>query len=537
MLPHAQPLDYKYFTGTRRGFVGSIYGDGNTGLYFKEPYQIYLDEILKVGNREQLIDEMKLNYTSTNLYLNKSSFSRYVENEKNCERQARLYNPLFGSLFVKIQGQTLFPDDFIESGQVFDIQTSSNRIFIRQLCSILYKSFRSGDFNYTVQPNKLTDMLPDPNKDIIYLGIENYYMKVFDLENNRKVASYNFKSLDITPQFRFCQLQNGCWDSEILFMNEKYLYSVDTRDKKASKLIELSHLKFFGLKKVNDLMYVSIDSDGVNIYDIRMFSTPIKRRNHEFRDLAPKLYDALFEKNEIIAIVGTHSYPSIKMVEFELLENHWSTNYNMQSSDIYPFLGDQFAFYDDLENSHLKLLSAGFESSNSVILCFNDNSRYRASISRDRRIIKRHNIGGSVNVSNNFENDEAIQKDEISYQDKISLDFKNKANGKPEFLRPKSNMDMMPDSTNIETFPWDTIHFQESELKGTILEYPGPASDMICKFSYRFNQMLNCPKDKVDAAMFMETSFVSPPTLTTVKPSTQENEAEPKKKKKKRGFL
>ena len=554
MLPDLRPLDYEYFHGTQKGFIGSVYGDGSTGLHFNAPYRIHLQKHLNYGKRENILSEMEQNYTTTHLYLDKVTQSKYIQNEMLIEKRQRLYDPLYNRLFANYNGIDHYAHDICKS-IIYDIQIEKDILFARLMTGFIFFPIQSQkDIQFSNQSNLVLDILPDELYDNMYIGIENYYLKVFDIENNKKVNSYAFKTSDVISPYKWCCIQPGTWQFEKYFVNEKYIYSVDVREKQAAQLIKLNHLKFFGFKKCTDLNYVSLDSEGINLYDTRMISTPIIRRDHEIRNMAPRLYDVrIINNTSICAVVGSQSYPSLKVIEFEN-SSKWTVGYNIINSDIYACHGDHFAFWDTSDASHLKLLSAVFKSDSELILTYNDGAICSAIIDTDEGT---HNnkmpvyyaqANGVMNTEANVTKSNKEEEEDVTFNviepataeiKGLDTDFK-KVVPPQLFFNDRLQDDLGPklknDPIDVDILPWETVTFTEDE--NLIIKYTDDPTDMILKYARRFKQMMTPDSNDFQPILTFQDTIEMPPTLVSgISTSQIRGSQEPRKKKKKRGFV
>ena len=541
MLPSCRPLDGKYFQGTQYGFIGSVYGNGNPGLQFNPPFRIHLRNVIKKGDRSTILNNMEEKYTSTHLYLDKITQSKYIQNEIILERQNRLYDPMYKRLYLSHNEIDYHANDICKS-TVYDIQVANQIMYARLMsCVVYFPIDKPQEIQFTNQTNLLLDILPDEAYNHLYMGIENYYLKTFDMETMTKINSFAFKSSDVSVPYKWCCIQPGVWQTEKYFVNAEHIYLADIREKKAKSLVKLHHLKYFGFKKCTDLHYVSVDSEGVNLYDARMISTPITRRNHEIINMAPRLYDVSIINNNLRVLVGSHSYPSLNVVEFEKQDN-WLVNYNIFANDISPFDGDHFAYWDKLDASHLKLLSVVFKNEHELMLTFNDNTVCRALINRktekqfkmplsdklDTMDIKEEETNIILKDSNVEQPSEAEY--DTDFKNIIPLDFF----ASNRFIKKSAILDN--DSTEIEDLPWDTVAFTTED--NLIIKYPDEPSDMILKYAQRFKQMMKSDANDYDPIMTFQDTLNFPPTLMSgINSSQLPTSQEPKKKKKKRGFF
>eukprot|EP00835_Amoeboradix_gromovi_P002586 NODE_150_length_17275_cov_0.559618.p1 type:complete len:602 gc:universal NODE_150_length_17275_cov_0.559618:4451-6256(+) len=543
MLPDCKPIDLDYFSSTQDGFIGSVYGDGSTGLIFSPPFRIHMGTHLNRGDRQFILNEMRQKYTAEYLYLDRITQTEYVDNEKLLEYQSRLYYPLYNRLYLSYNNLE-FHSDSICSSTVYDIQVQKETLFARLMSSVVY--FPISDpkkVRYTNQSSLLLDVLPDEIYDTLYLGINNYYLKIFDLEHNKKIRSFAFKtcSSDIPLPYKWCCIQPGTWQFEKYFVNEKYIYLVDIRENQANALVNLKHLKYFGFKKCSDMNYVSLDSDSVNLYDTRMISTPLLSRNHEIRNMAPRLYDVSMAKNILSVLVGSFSYPSLRVIEFEE-SNKWHVNYNIKESDVYPFDGDHFAYWDNKDTSHLKLLSATYKNKEDIILVYNDGTQCNAKMNRKEtecsklpvcyssklkyeEVVEESLILNDTNIVGSLKSDEF----DTDYKKALPLKF-----FKNDRIRKLLSKRLENDSTDLETLPWDTVEMP-SEM-ALIISYPDNPNKMVWKFAQRFKQMMaqneSCYSTLIN---FQETGFST--NLPSIVNTSAFKLQKPVKKKKKRKLV
>ena len=476
MLPECKPLDYEYFHGTQYGFIGSVYGDNDIGISFDPPFRINIQKKIKNGSRTNLIEQVQQDFGSSNPHLDQITQNNYLKDELAFQRKTRLYDPMFKQLYLEYNDTCIYAND-ICSSIVYDVKLANNIVFARLNSTIIYFPLCNQEkIEFSNQKHLLLDMIPDFNNTLLYLAVGNNHLKVFDFNSNQKLSYYTFNcNKTIETCHKWCTIEYGSFYNEKYFMNESFLFLIDSREKYAKELLNSNKLRYFGFKQCSDTLYTSLDSEGVNIYDCRMFSTPICRRNHEYKNKAPRLYDAVQCGSSLCVLVGNHAFPSCTVIEFQFQDNQRVyPNYNTITSDVYPNYGDYFAYFDNYDASYLKLNSSVYSNTKkSVILTFNDNSVYLASLSRDinERI--------KDNISEMNGNMQCIPNDSHTNAHYAKQDY----NQLMPIADPYKDNPLKPDTTDIEILPSNTCVVDNTSLESTIKT--NHSNDLIYKFSTR----------------------------------------------------